>query len=1071
MPNGHPTSIASSFRPGDHLCWLYETEDEHRLLLTEFLRQGLELGEQVTCALDAHSPEAIAGYLDAVGLDARQYLASGQLLLVPARNSYMPEGVFEPDSLMRRTEEFIRSSLARGCTGVRMTAEMTWAIRCAVPLDALVEHEYRANHWLAGTRCCGLCQYDRRHFPPEALLQVISGHPAIVVGTQRYDNPYYLPSERTPSLDLPGTALQYWLDNLKRDAAARDLAEEAFRNSQERYRQIVETANEGMWLIDAASRTTFVNGKMAEMLGYTPEEMAGRPLMDFVADSQKTLAPEKLETLRQGQSGQADGRLRRKDGTEIWAIVRASSLFDRAGAYAGALAMITDITERELARLRIEHLNELLLALRAVSQIITRETSQASIIKGACTSLVETRSYDDAVIVLTDGDSKPIAPARAGGRAGQAPEGATWPAPCARQALAAPGILTVESGASTCAGCPCACAAANRTMAGIRLESHGAVYGVLAVTIPGGRVLDAEERDLLVEVAGDIAFALQGLQQREERMRVEERYRSMFENMGNGVAIYRAVDDGTDFTIVDFNSAAEKMENVKRQDIMGRSAVEVFPGIRQQGLFDVLQRVWRTGIAEWHPPAVYEDARIHGWRENFVYRLATGEVVAIYEDVTERVRVEEEQEATIKLLSLVNEAGNSQALMKTITAFLKNWARCDAVGIRLRDGDDFPYHETSGFSDRFISAESKLCASDREGFPMRAADGTAVLECMCGSILNGRFDPSKPCYTEHGSFWSNDISAFYAEASPAELPSRVRTGCRGEGFQSVALIPLHCGQETIGLLQFNSLRKGCFSSQLISLLERLADSIAIAIEQRRAKEALIGRQNELQRLASELALTEERERRRIATNLHDQIGQSLALAKMELGALRRAIAQPDLARPVDKILRLVEQTIQDTRLLTVELSPPVLYELGLEAALEWLTEQFQEQHGIVCEFEDDRRPKPLDDDVRVVLFQSARELLMNVAKHAHARNVKVSACRLNQEIIVAVEDDGIGFDPSKLGHRWREPGGFGLFSIRERLGHMGGRMHIESLNRPGAGRGTKVILAAPLKLEADGKSS
>jgi PAS domain S-box-containing protein len=121
----------------------------------------------------------------------------------------------------------------------------------------------------------------------------------------------------------------------------------------------------------------------------------------------------------------------------------------------------------------------------------------------------------------------------------------------------------------------------------------------------------------------------------------EYRFKELFNNMSSGVAIYSAIENGLDFTLIDFNKAAEKIEQIGKEEIIGKPVTEIFPGIRDFGLLDVFQRVYKTGQSEHHPVSVYKDDRICGWRENYVYRLPSAEIVAIYQDVTEQKIAEE----------------------------------------------------------------------------------------------------------------------------------------------------------------------------------------------------------------------------------------------------------------------------------------------------------------------------------------------------------------------------------------------------------------------------------------------
>lgn len=130
--------------------------------------------------------------------------------------------------------------------------------------------------------------------------------------------------------------------------------------------------------------------------------------------------------------------------------------------------------------------------------------------------------------------------------------------------------------------------------------------------------------------------------QAEEVLRESEsRLRELFENLSSGVAVYQASSDGQDFVITAFNGAAERIENMHREDVIGRRVMEVFPGVAEFGLLDVFRRIWQSGLAEHFPVSLYQDGHIVGWRENYIYKLPNGEIVAIYDDITKEKQAEE----------------------------------------------------------------------------------------------------------------------------------------------------------------------------------------------------------------------------------------------------------------------------------------------------------------------------------------------------------------------------------------------------------------------------------------------
>jgi PAS domain S-box-containing protein len=231
-------------------------------------------------------------------------------------------------------------------------------------------------------------------------------------------------------------------------------------------------------------------------------------------------------------------------------------------------------------------------------------------------------------------------------------------------------------------------------------------------------------------------------------------------------------------------------------------------------------------------------------------------------------------------------------------------------------------------------------------------------------------------------------------------------------------------------------------------------------ERKQAERRIQEYQAQLKSLASELSLAEERERRRIATGIHDNIAQKLAMAKFSLQTLQASIRDADVSMSLKKQCELMNQVVTDARSLTFELGNPVLYQVGLEAAVEsYLTERIQKELGIECKFKSEGPKSSLKEDVRIVLFQAVRELLANVIKHANASTIKVSVKNAEKNLQIVVEDNGVGFDPTKIGPQAIGQGGFGLFNIRERLEYFGGNFEIESR----ANSGTRVTMTVALR--------
>jgi len=221
----------------------------------------------------------------------------------------------------------------------------------------------------------------------------------------------------------------------------------------------------------------------------------------------------------------------------------------------------------------------------------------------------------------------------------------------------------------------------------------------------------------------------------------------------------------------------------------------------------------------------------------------------------------------------------------------------------------------------------------------------------------------------------------------------------------------------------------------------------------------------LSAMTAKLGAAEDSERRRLAEELHDRVSQALAVARMRLDAAASE-GDPNISADLESARELLEQAIQETRTITTELSPPVLYELGLCAAIRWVCEEMERAHGLTVRADLDADEGRLSDEARMTLFRATRELLMNVVKHAGTSyaNVTLASTQAGAATTLIVEDEGAGFEVDA--DNGAAATGFGLFSIEERVGHLGGTFDVDSAPRAG----TRVSLLIPNPVQPAGDS-
>ncbi|MFO7559403.1 MAG: sigma 54-interacting transcriptional regulator [Desulfobacterales bacterium] len=212
--------------------------------------------------------------------------------------------------------------------------------------------------------------------------------------------------------------------------------------------------------------------------------------------------------------------------------------------------------------------------------------------------------------------------------------------------------------------------------------------------------------------------------------------------------------------------------------------------------------------------------------------------VGIVQDITERHMVATYREMGREVLQILNEPGDMHDSIQRVITVLKTRTGFDAVGIRLQDGDDFPYFAQEGFSKDFLLTEDTLIERFADGGVCRDKNGNAGLECTCGLVISGKADPANPLFTAGGSFWTNDSSLLLDIPRGEDPRLRPRNQCIHQGYASVALVPIRNKDRNIGLIQFNDRRKGCFTLDTIERLEGTASHIGEALMRKRTEEAL-----------------------------------------------------------------------------------------------------------------------------------------------------------------------------------------------------------------------------------------
>jgi PAS domain S-box-containing protein len=284
------------------------------------------------------------------------------------------------------------------------------------------------------------------------------------------------------------------------------------------------------------------------------------------------------------------------------------------------------------------------------------------------------------------------------------------------------------------------------------------------------------------------------------------------------------------------NKQTEKITGISTKKAIGKSIYEILPKIKGSNTEKIILNTLKNGQSQ----SILCEYQIKN--ENKLFKITThsfgGVVYVLASDINEYFQTEDLQKLETLILERLNKSDDQETTIHDIILLIKTYTKFNSIGIRLKEGDDYPYYITKGFSSEFIKSENSLCARDKSGNLVLDKSGNPFLECLCGNIIKGRIDSNLPFFTERGSFWTNSTSKFIETTTEKERQTKTRNKCNIDGYETVALIPLHSDEKVVGLMQLNDKRENMLNYNTIRILEGLAASIGTALSRKKAIKTL-----------------------------------------------------------------------------------------------------------------------------------------------------------------------------------------------------------------------------------------
>jgi PAS domain S-box-containing protein len=823
--------------------------------------------------------------------------------------------------------------------------------------------------------------------------------------------------------------------SFSRDITERLRAEKALRRSREDLNRAQAVANIGSWRLEVECNELTWSDENHRIFGIPKgSPMTYETFLSTIHPDDRDYVDTKWNACLGGEDYDIEHRIV-VDGKTKWVREKASLELDENGTLLGGFGITQDITDRKNKEEELRKLNRTLRALSNSNQAMMQAKDEAQYLQEVCRIIVKDCGHAMVWVGFAENDQgrtvRPVASAGfeegylqtlnitwADTELGRGPTGTAIrtgkPSMC-KNMQTDPAFEpwrqdAIKQGYASSIVFP--------------LIENNKAFGAISIYAKEPAPFSEDEVKLLTELAGDLAYGITAIRLRTEHARAEEavlvsevRYRRLFEAARDGILILDA-DSGL---IVDVNPFIKEMLGYSHEEFLNKKLWEI-------GLF--------KNIAASKEAFLELQSSGYNRHENLPLETQDGRHIAV-EFVSNVYLVDHQKVIQCNIRDITDRVHAEEALRKS------------------RDELEMRVKERTADLDEMVSelqnqVEQRIAAEDTAKAERQRLND--VLETLPSYVclLTPDYHMAFANRVFRESFgYSPDRKCYEFMFNSTEPCENCKT------FKTLKIHePQHwewTGPNGRTYDVFDYPFTDTDGSQLI-----LKMGIDIT-EQKEAEKKIHIYQDRLRSLATEIILTEERERRTIAAALHDSLGPLLAFSKRELGILRKS-APAELTESLAYVHDKIKQAVDQTRNLTFDLSPATLYTLGLEHALEELVEHFAREgrfHG-ACHISEPIGP--LTEDIKVLLYRAVRELMVNIVKHAGAKNVSVTLAMAGNDIQVAVEDDGVGFDVSVFDLKAGKLKGFGLFNIYERLMQAGGRVDIQS---PKSG-GIKIVLRLPL---------